>query len=376
MADADGHGILDDVLVRVRALPERVRSLRVETKGWTDFDLSWLASDRARGLLVERVPRRSNSPERRSESRARSWMEFGADGWGDRFIEVWPARWRQEVERTEPDVAVVTRVSGRDGDSYWTDDGDGVNVFDARELHASLVSAWVVGRRWVGERVQREVLDVSESVLGRPAMRVRLSSEPGVHWDAGPYFAGDLHEILVDVTTGMTLGVSAVVDGRVFHHDEVVDLEIDAPVAAALTEVPEGAEARSVSQRFRAVEEVAAEAQLVLLAPRWLPPEYSFQTGSASVRDGVPQATLVFSRDRREFIQLFESPESRDRGEDTYVWERVKRGSRIVMISDGSDQPGQRVAYAVVGGTVAVIYAPLDAVELLDLAFSLEPVTA
>jgi hypothetical protein len=376
VSDDDHPEVLDDVVARVRELPGRLRSLQVETEGWTDFDLSSLASDRARGLLVERIPRSPDAPERRSDMRVRSWMEFGPDGWGERFIEVWPARWREEIERIEPDGSVAQMVSGRDGDSYWTDDGAGVKVFDARQLHAGLVSAWVVGRRWVGERVQREVLDVATSALGRRAIRVRLRSEPAVRWDSGPYFAGDWHEIVVDVATGMTLEINALMDGRVFHHDQVIDLEVDAPVTAELTAVPEGAEARPVSQGFRTVEEVAAEAQLVVLAPGWLPEEYSFQTGSATVRDGIPQVTIIFSRERREFIQLLESPESESLGADVYAWERVDRGPRTVMISDQGDQIGQRVAYITIDGTCAVIYAPLAAAELLDLAFSLEPVTS
>ena len=43
---------------------------------------------------------------------------------------------------------------------------------------------------------------------------------------------GDAHEIVVDLVTGITLAVTSVMDGIEFHHDEVTDLEIDAPVAS------------------------------------------------------------------------------------------------------------------------------------------------
>jgi hypothetical protein len=46
------------------------------------------------------------------------------------------------------------------------------------------------------------------------------------------------------------------------------------------------------------------------------------------------------------------------------------------MISDSSDKSGQRVAHTTLAGTWVIIYASLSAPELLDIAFSLEAVTA
>jgi hypothetical protein len=45
-----------------------------------------------------------------------------------------------------------------------------------------------------------------------------------------------------------------------------------------------------------------------------------------------------------------------------------------VLISDRSDQPGLRVARTAVNGTQATLRASLPAADLLDIAFSLEPV--
>ena len=311
---------------------------------------------------------------RRSETRVHSWMEFGEDAWDHQFIGLWPQRWREEHEQTSSDGEVSRFVSARDGDSYWREHGEGVTVTDARRLKTGLVSAWVVGRRWVSAPVTRDFLDGSTSVLGRPCVVVRVTPEQGARLDAGRFYAGDSHEITVDVATGLTLAVTSVVEGTAFYHDEVADFEIDAPVAATLTKVPEDAEAVPASQGFRSVEEVAAAAQLALLAPTWLPPGYTFQTGGVFVRDDVPEATLVFSRDRREFVSLYEWPESRSRGEEVYEWERVERGPRTVFISDRSDQSGERVAHTTRHGTWAIIYASIAAPELLSLAFSLEKV--
>jgi hypothetical protein len=361
-------------MTRVRELPTRLRSLRVETHGWTDDDLSTLASERAQRLLVRHSVPRPEVGGRRSETRVRSWMEFGENGWDPDpgFIDLWPQRWREEREQTGGDGEVS--VSGRDGDRYWWDHGDGVKVTDARRLKAGLMSAWVVGRRWVSRPAQRDFLGVADAMLGRSVARVRITPEPGIPLDAGPFYSGDAHEIAVDLATGMTLAVTTYVDDIAFRHHEVVNFEIDASIPAALTEPPADAEEVRPSQGFRTVEEVAAAAQLSLLSPRWLPPEYSFQTGGVYRRDDIPEATLVFSRDRREFVSLYEWPESQQRGDDTIEWERVERGTRTVLISDRSDQAGQRVAHTTLDGTWAIIYATLPAAELLDIAFSLEAV--
>ena len=112
----------------------------------------------------------------------------------------------------------------------------------------------------------------------------------------------------------MTLAATRVLDGIAFQHDEVTDLEIDAPVAPALTEIPPGAETVPVTQGSRTLEEIAAVAGLPLLAPTWLPPEYSFQSGGVYVRSDVPEVTLTFSRDRREFDPACSNGPSRNRG--------------------------------------------------------------
>ena len=129
-----------------------------------------------------------------------------------------------------------------------------------------------------------------------------------------------------------------------------------------------------MSQGSRTLEEIAAAAELTVLAPTWLPAEYTFQSGGVYVRNDVPQVSLTFSRDRREFISLFEWPESQPRGEGGYVWERVERGSRTVLISDLSDRVGERVAQVTLEGTWVNITATVSAPELLDVAFSLERV--
>jgi hypothetical protein len=239
----------------------------------------------------------------------------------------------------------------------------------------SLSSAWVASRRWTSDAMQRDLLDVSSSVLGRSGARIRVTPEPESRQRLRHTFVGDTHEIVVDLATGMTLATTRVIDGAEFQHDEVTDLEIDAPIAPALTEVPPGAETVPVTQGPRTLEEIAAAAGLPLFAPTWLPPEYTFQSGGAHVRNDVPQATLNYSRERREFISLFEWPESQPRGESGYQWERVERGPRSVLISDLSDRVGERVAQSTLDGTWVTITATLPASELLDVAFSLERVS-
>jgi len=376
MTDTDGAAGVDlaDVVARARELPTRLRSLRVETHGWIDVDRWSLASDRARGLLAHRLPARADAPVRREVSNVRSWMEFGPDAWTGTFIELWPARWREEREQTQFDDERSRVVSARDGDAYWSDHGEGPTVTDASQLRMSLSAAWVVSRRWTSDVMQRDLLDASSSVLGRPGARIRVAPQPESRWRLRHMFVGEAHELIVDLATGMTLAVTSVIDGTAFQHDEVTDLEIDAPVVPALTEVPPGAEVVPASQGHRTLEELAAAAGLPLLAPTWLPPEYSFQSGGLYVKDEVPEAALTFSRDRREFISLYEWPESQARGEGGYVWERVERAGRTVLISDVSDRVGERVAQITLDGTWATINASLSAPDLLDIAFSLERV--
>ena len=266
-------------------------------------------------------------------------------------------------------------VSARDGDTYWFDQGDGVKVTDGSKMRTSLSSAWVVSRRWTIGAMERELLDASISVLGRSCARIRVTPEPESKWRLRHVFIGDVHEITVDLATGLTLAATGMIDGAAFHDDEVTDLEVDAPVADALTEVPPDAETVPVSQGSRTLEEIAAAAGLTVLAPTWLPAEYSFQSGGVYVRDDVPQVSLTFSRDRREFDQLFEWPESQPRGEGDYVWERVERGSRTVLISDLSDRVGERVVQVTLEDTwVNIIATAFRTRTPRRLAFSLERV--
>jgi hypothetical protein len=300
-------------------------------------------------------------------------MEFGEDGWDHPGIGVWPERWRQEVEQASSNRDVVRSVSGRDRDSYWWDHGQGIKVTDTRNLKTSLTSWWVPGTLWVRAPAQRELVAVAETVLERPTARIRIMPDRA-GWAAGPFHSGDEHEIEVDIATGLTLAVTSFVDGASFHHDEVTEFETEPTISPALTAVPAGAERVPATQGFRSVEEIAAATPLSLLAPRWLPPEFMFQTGGVFIRDGVPEANLVYSRDRRVFVSLYEWPESRLPGEETIEWEPIDRGSRTVLMSDQSDRPGKRIARTTLDGTVAFIDADLPAPELLQLAFSLDVV--
>ena len=54
------------------------------------------------------------------------------------MIEVWPARWREEHERTRFDGHRSRIISTRDGDTYWFDQGDGVKVTDGSSMRTSL----------------------------------------------------------------------------------------------------------------------------------------------------------------------------------------------------------------------------------------------
>jgi hypothetical protein len=200
--------------------------------------------------------------------------------------------------------------------------------------------------------------------------------EPGVQWSAGVFGAGDAHELVVDLATGMTLSLTNLVDGSALQHHEVVDFEVDADIPRELTGAPANAEMVAATRRFEAPQDVASAAGFPLLAPTWLPDNYAFQTGSAREDDGVLHASLIFSRDRHEFVTLFQQPESQSVGDEVYEWHAVERGPRTVFVTDLGDEPGERIAHTTLGGTMAVIYASLPAPELLELAFSLEVVSA
>jgi hypothetical protein len=375
---SEGDPTLDELIERTRALPGVVHSLRVETWGWSDWELSSLASERTRGLLVRRRPRPADEPTSRHETRTRSWMEFGDDdAWGLPMFEVWPVRWREEHDLDVPYRNVSRVVSGRDHDAYWWDHGDDVKVSDATRMKISLACAWVVGQAWIGQRAQRELLGRGPGILDRSTVGVRVTP-PSRGLSAGILNNGDEHELTVDVDTGLTLAVDSFLDGTRFRHHEVTDLEINALVPAELTAPPEDAERVPISSPVRSVEEVAEHAEFAVLAPQWLPPGYTFQTGSARRHsDDTPEVSLIFSLERHEFVQFHERPEEtfpmeRDRTE----WERVDRGGRTVYISDRSDAQGQRIAHTTFAGTLAYAHADLSAPDFLELMFSLAVVPA
>jgi hypothetical protein len=88
----------------------------------------------------------------------------------------------------------------------------------------------------------------------------------------------------------------------------------------------------------------------------------------------VQRAILVYTVERRRFVQLIEVADRRRERMEVDGWTVVDRGDRWVAISDVSPAKGVRIAHASVGSTVVMIRAALSADELLDVAFSLEPV--
>jgi hypothetical protein len=119
----------------------------------------------------------------------------------------------------------------------------------------------------------------------------------------------------------------------------------DHDVAPELTAAPADAELVPVSRGFREPRDVGAAAQFPLLAPTWLPANFTFDTGSARDDDDAFHASLIFSRDRREFVTVYQQPESQTVGEEVYESQRVERGPRAVMITDLGDKPGERIAH-------------------------------
>ena len=364
---------LDDVISRARALPAWLGALRVETHGWSDVALSMLASDRARALL--RSSSQATKETARVEQRVvRSWMTFAEGSWHHAMFDVLPQRWREEIETTDGVGAVRRVISAHNEDVYWQDDGRGAKAYDGRRQQRSLANGWVVGTRWTSASAARELLG-GASVIGRAGLRVRLVVGPEPRRRRPPFSVGDAHELVIDVATGMTLAVTSWIDDAPFRHDEVSAIEPDATIAAALTAVPEGAEMIPPSS-FRAPRDVAIAAPgLTLLSPTWLPTNFVFQTGHASVDDAdVPHASLIFSRDRRAFVTLRQRPESQPFGEETYQWHHIERGPRTVFITDLTNAPGERIARTTMSGTVTIIHAELSAPELLEIAFSLQEV--
>ena len=300
-------------------------------------------------------------------------MVLNEGSWGHRMFDVVPVRWREELESTSPLGGVTRSVLAHDEDTEWCDQGDGVKATDGRNGRRSLANAWVVGTLWTTAPAEPVVVGAA-TVLGRSGVRVRMVPTPGVRWSAGVFGAGDVHEFVVDLETGIALSVSSFVDGSQFQHQEVVDFELDPDIPREFTAAPASSERIPVSPGFRAPEEVARAAQFPLLAPTWLPDLYTFQTGSARRREDGPHATLTFSRDRRVFVHLFEQPESQRVGDEVYEWHSVDSGPRTVLITDLGDEPGERIAHTTLGGTMAVIYASVPAPDLLEIAFSLEVV--
>jgi hypothetical protein len=231
-----------------------------------------------------------------------------------------------------------------------------------------------VGTAWTTAPARLELLGAS-SIVGRSGVCVRITPLSGTRRVAGVFSSGDEHEIVVDDAFGLTLSVTSFVDGTAFPYNEVVDLEVNAEIPPEITAPPAHAEVVPPTQGHRSPRDVADAAELSVFAPAWLPPDYTFQTGAARVdKDGIASVDLTFSKDRREFIQLWEYPDSPLPAE-LDAWEQVVRGDRRTVISDVSDATGTRIAITSLDGTCVTIYAALPAVELLDVAFSLERVS-
>jgi hypothetical protein len=362
---------LDGIVARTLTIPERVHSVRVETRGWTDHGLSGVAHDRSWRLVARRQPGRSETTGGRVESRARAWLVLSSESWNIPMIGVWPTRWREEFESWEDGTA---RVQGRDGRVLWWSEGDGYGS-DDRDVRMSLLCAWVVSTAWTTGRATLDVVG-GEVVIGRDAVRVRMVPDEGARRPAFPFGAGDFHELVVDAETGTSLSLTNFVDGNPFQHHEVVDLELNALVPEVLTAVPSGTEAFVPRPPLRGPGDLAATAGLLVLSPTWVPDGFEFDTRGSNVdRRNAAQVQIIFSRERREFINIFEMPASEPVYNSVYEMEEVRRGDRTVSITDVSDAVGTRYATAELAGTRAIIHCSLPANELLDLAFSLEVVT-
>jgi hypothetical protein len=364
---------VDDVVTLASELPGRVRSLRVATHGSTDIGRSRLAWDRSRSLLARHLPTSPDAVSLIERQSVTSWMVLSESSWNRPMFDVLPARWREEHETTNPDGSLRHFVQGHDEDTYWWDQGEGVKATDGATTQTSLVNVWVVGTRWTTAPAELSVMGAA-TVLGRSGVRVRIVPTPGVRWPAGAFGAGDAHEFVVDVETGLMLSVTSFVDGEPFHRREVDDFEINCDIDPAITAAPADAEVVPVSRKFLSPADVANAAGFALLAPTWLPDEYTFQTGSARDGDDGVSASLIFSHDRHEFVTLYQQPEPEAIADDVYEWQTVERGSRVVRITDLGDEPGERIAHTTLGGTLAVVYASLSAPDLLELTFSLEAI--
>jgi hypothetical protein len=362
---------LDDLIARTLTIPERVHSVRVETRGWTDHALSGVAQDRFLRLVARRQPARSDTASARAESRARAWLVLSSESWNIPMIGVWPTRWREELESGDDGTA---HVRGRDGRVLWWSEGDGYRS-DDREVRMSLHCAWVVGTAWTTERATLDVVG-HDTVISKDAVRVRMVPDEGARRPAFPFGAGDFHELVVDAESGATLSLTNFVDGNPFQHHEVVDVELNALVPDALTAVPAGTEAVVLRPPLRGPGDLAAAADLQVLSPTRVPAGFEFDTlGSNVDRRNATRVQLIFTRERREFVNIFEMPASEPVDDSVYEMQEARRGDRTVSITDVSDAAGTRYATAELAGTRAIILCSLPANELLDLAFSLEVVT-
>lgn len=362
---------LDEIVARTLTIPERVHSVRVETRGWTDHALSGVAHDRSSRLVARRQPASSDMTGARAESRARAWLVLSRESWNIPMIGVWPTRWREEFESGGDATA---HVHGRDGRVLWWSEGDGYRS-DDREVRMSLHCAWVIGTAWTTERATLDVVG-RDTVIGKDAVRVRMVPDEGARRPAFSFSAGDFHEFVVDADTGATVSLTNFIDGNPFQHHEVVDLELNALVPDALTAVPPGTEAFVPRPPLRGPGDLAATSDLQVLSPTRVPDGFEFDTHGSNVdRRNAAWVQVIFTRERREFVNIFEMPASEPVHERVYDMEEVRRGDRTVSITDVSDAVGTRYATAELAGTRAIIHCSLSANELLDLAFSLEVVT-
>jgi hypothetical protein len=361
---------LDDIVARTLTIPERVHSVYVETRGWVDHALSRDAHDRAWRLVARRQPAASDATGARVESSARAWYVLSGESWNMPRIGVWPTRWREEFHSADDRTA---HVHGRDGRVLWWREGDGYRS-DDRDVRMSLRCAWVVATAWTTARAGLEAIG-RDVVIGKETVRVRMVPDEEAQRPAFPFSAGDVHELAVDAETGATLSLTSFVDGNPFRHQEVVDLELNTVVPDELTAVPVGTEAFVPRPPLRGPGDLAATADLQVVSPAWVPAGFEFDTRGSNVdRRNPAWVQVIFTRQRREFVNIFEMPASEAVDDSTYTVEEVQRGDRTVSITDASDAVGTRYAIAELAGTRVSIHCSLPADELLDLAFSLEVV--
>ncbi len=361
---------VDDLIARAQALPDRLRSLHVVTDGWTDLERSSLASERARNLQVQRRPGATREGPRESWHTS-SWMMLSPDDWTQTSVSLWPTRFREDVTATRSDGTVRHHTRARDGDTYWWDDGGGAHATDARQLRTSLHSGWVVGRGWTRSENARELVDRTR-MLDRAVATIRVTPAPAKPLGSGPLYAGDAHDLVIDVDTGLTLAVTSVVDDERYQRYEVTALEIDADVPQELTAVPDGATAVPPSAGSRSIEEIATDTELAVFRATWLPDGYTYQAGAAYGGEH-PHVSITYSRDRREFVQLIAEPAT-PITDERYDWTEMQRDGRTVAITDAGDAPGERIAHTTIDGTRIVVMSRVSAEDLLRVAFSLEVV--